>query len=105
MTKKICSTLLPKRPEDSHKYTFGTVLILAGSSKYPGAPILSAIGAQRSGAGLVRLITPGDSSQILSIEPSIIYRSLKKKIILKKKIYQLLDQILKKLTLYLWDQA
>lgn len=76
--KKICSTLLPKRPEDSHKYTFGTVLILAGSSKYPGAPILSAIGAQRSGAGLVKLITPGDSSQILSIEPSIIYRSLKK---------------------------
>jgi len=37
--KKICSTLLPKRPEDSHKYTFGTVLILAGSSKYPGGPL------------------------------------------------------------------
>jgi NAD(P)H-hydrate epimerase len=76
--KKLVKKLLPKRPEDSHKYTFGTVLILAGSSKYPGAPILSAIGAQRSGAGLVKLITPGNSSHILSIEPSIIYRALNK---------------------------
>ncbi|HOB15827.1 MAG TPA: NAD(P)H-hydrate dehydratase [Defluviitoga sp.] len=76
--EKMVKKLLPRRPEDSHKYTFGTVLILAGSSKYPGAPILCAIGAQRSGAGLVRLITPGDSSEILSLEPSIIYRSLNK---------------------------
>ena len=69
---------LPNRKNDSHKYDYGKVLILAGSSKYPGAPILSALGAQKIGAGLVTLITPGDSSKILSLEPSIIYSSLNK---------------------------
>lgn len=48
-------TLLKKRPEDSHKGTFGTVKILCGSKKYTGAALLCCDGALRSGCGLVRL--------------------------------------------------
>jgi NAD(P)H-hydrate epimerase len=47
--------LLPARPADSHKGTFGKAMVVGGNSRYPGAPFLSASGALRSGAGLVTL--------------------------------------------------
>ncbi|GAC1366230.1 MAG: hypothetical protein NVSMB42_26240 [Herpetosiphon sp.] len=47
--------LLPARPADSNKGTFGKVLVVAGSGNYPGAAFLTASGALRSGAGLVTL--------------------------------------------------
>ncbi len=50
--------LLPARPEDSHKGTFGRVLIIGGSANYVGAPCLSAQAAYRAGAGLVTLAVP-----------------------------------------------
>ncbi len=46
---------LPPRPERSHKGDFGRVLIVAGSIEYPGAAVLTALGAMRAGAGLVRV--------------------------------------------------
>lgn len=48
---------LPRRPRDSHKGTYGTALLMGGSSRYPGAIVLAAQGAVRSGAGLVRVAT------------------------------------------------
>lgn len=52
------ASFLPARPKDSHKGTFGTVLVVAGSVNYPGAPVLAAKGAYRAGAGLVRVAVP-----------------------------------------------
>ena len=49
---------LPTRPLDSHKGTFGHVLIVAGSRNYAGAAFLAAQAAVRAGAGLVTLATP-----------------------------------------------
>jgi ADP-dependent NAD(P)H-hydrate dehydratase / NAD(P)H-hydrate epimerase len=46
---------LPPRPERSHKGDFGRVLVVAGSIEYPGAAVLTALGAMRTGAGLVRV--------------------------------------------------
>ena len=45
--------LLPNRPPDSHKGTFGHVRVIAGSRDMPGAAALCVMGAYRSGAGLV----------------------------------------------------
>jgi len=50
--------LLPPRAPDTHKGTYGRVLLVAGSARFPGAPKLAALGALRSGAGLVRLLVP-----------------------------------------------
>ena len=50
------AVLLPGRPLDAHKGTFGTVVVLAGSLGYTGAAYLAATAAARSGAGLVRLL-------------------------------------------------
>jgi ADP-dependent NAD(P)H-hydrate dehydratase / NAD(P)H-hydrate epimerase len=46
---------LPPRPERGHKGTFGRVLVVAGSIDYPGAAVLTALGALRTGAGVVRV--------------------------------------------------
>jgi NAD(P)H-hydrate epimerase len=49
--------LLPPRPDDAHKGTFGRVLVVAGSLLYPGAASLATAGAARVGAGVVTLAT------------------------------------------------
>lgn len=57
LTKGYISLLLPKRPIDANKGTFGKVLVIAGSENYPGAAYLSCAGCYRVGAGLVTLAT------------------------------------------------
>jgi NAD(P)H-hydrate epimerase len=51
--------MLPARPLEAHKGTFGKVMIVAGSINYTGAAALAAQGAYRAGAGLVTLAIPG----------------------------------------------
>ena len=50
--------LLPERPGDLHKYTAGTAMVVAGSKNFGGAALLAALGALRSGAGLISLVLP-----------------------------------------------
>jgi ADP-dependent NAD(P)H-hydrate dehydratase / NAD(P)H-hydrate epimerase len=54
----ITSRLLPERPRDSHKGTFGKAMIVAGSLNYTGAAYLAAAAAYRVGAGLVTGAAP-----------------------------------------------
>lgn len=49
---------LPERTADSHKGSFGKILLLCGSRGYTGAAALAAMGALRSGAGLVYMAVP-----------------------------------------------
>jgi hydroxyethylthiazole kinase-like uncharacterized protein yjeF len=49
------SLALPPRPLDSHKGTYGTALIVAGSANFTGAALLAGRAAYRMGAGLVTL--------------------------------------------------
>ncbi len=55
ITPQFVSRSLPPRPRNSHKGTFGHVLIVAGSLPYTGAAVLACTSALRSGAGLVTL--------------------------------------------------
>ena len=50
--------MLPDRKLDTHKGDYGRLLLLCGSRGYTGAPALAAMGALRSGAGLVFLGVP-----------------------------------------------
>jgi NAD(P)H-hydrate epimerase len=50
--------LLPRRPTDGHKGTFGRVRLFAGSKAMPGAAVLAGFGALRSGVGLVEFAAP-----------------------------------------------
>jgi ADP-dependent NAD(P)H-hydrate dehydratase / NAD(P)H-hydrate epimerase len=55
MTDAWARSLLPERPPEANKGTFGKVLVVAGSTNYIGAAHLAAVGAGRVGAGLVTL--------------------------------------------------
>lgn len=55
INKKIISSLFPKRIQNSHKYTNGKILNVAGASIYPGAAYLSSISPLKIGAGFVAL--------------------------------------------------
>ncbi len=56
--ERLTRSLLPIRPTDSHKGTFGTAFIAAGSINYTGAALLAGKAAYRIGAGLVTMAIP-----------------------------------------------
>ena len=61
-------TLIPPLARDVHKGSRGGALIFGGSSNYRGAPLLAAMGALRSGAGLAVLAIPDfmvDSASVI----------------------------------------
>lgn len=58
--------ILPARPVDAHKGTFGTSVIVAGSLNYSGAALLAGKAAYRSGAGLVTLAVPAALHAVLA---------------------------------------
>ena len=72
LTQEAVSRLLPLRPEDGHKGTFGHVFIVGGSREFTGAPRLAAMAAARSGVGLVTVGVPrplGDVVAASLLEP------------------------------------
>ena len=58
LTFEKCRGLIKKRAADSHKGTYGHLLVLAGSPGKSGAAVLSAEAALRAGSGLVTLGVP-----------------------------------------------
>ena len=68
---------LPPRPDRAHKGDFGRVLIVAGSIDYPGAVLLTALGAMRAGAGVVRVATAESvAARLAAAVPEITWMAL-----------------------------
>ncbi len=57
--------ILSKRNPSGNKGTFGKILVLAGSSGMAGAAILCSKAAFRSGAGMVKVVTPLENQLLL----------------------------------------
>jgi len=64
--EELALSLLPLRPSDAHKGTFGTAMIAAGSINYTGAAYLAGKAAYRIGAGLVTLAVPASLHSALA---------------------------------------
>lgn len=64
MNDDIWKALLHRSP-NSHKYTYGHVLIIGGSVAMTGAPILAARAALRVGAGLVTIASTEDTVSLI----------------------------------------
>lgn len=60
--------LLPRRLDDAHKGMCGRIFILAGSKGMTGAATLSALGALRSGAGLVTVGSADCEQSVLAVK-------------------------------------
>jgi NAD(P)H-hydrate epimerase len=65
ITAQLARRLLPQRPSDAHKGTFGSLLLVAGSLGMSGAVVLSARAALRGGCGLIYAATPR------SVQPTV----------------------------------
>ncbi len=57
--------LMPYRPPDGNKGTFGQILIIAGARGYSGAAVMAALACLKVGAGLVRLAVPKGITNIV----------------------------------------
>jgi NAD(P)H-hydrate epimerase len=71
LTPREVSRLVPRRKPDTHKGTYGHVLLIAGSRGKTGAAVLACRAAMRSGAGLATLAAPRSLNDIfasLSVE-------------------------------------
>lgn len=91
--------LLPARPEEGNKYTFGHLLIIAGSRGMTGAALLSAKAALKSGAGLVTVACPDTERPIIaSAFPEIITYGIvsKKGCFCTESVKEILELIKKK---------
>jgi NAD(P)H-hydrate epimerase len=66
LTRSAMRDLVPPRTPDSHKGDYGRVLIVAGSRGKTGAAHLAAVGALRSGAGLVTVATAASCLNVLA---------------------------------------
>lgn len=56
--------ILPPVPDDANKYSRGSVVVLAGSVRFPGAAVLAAVAAARTGAGYTTLVIPQSAAPI-----------------------------------------
>ncbi|MCH4056814.1 MAG: NAD(P)H-hydrate dehydratase [Lactobacillaceae bacterium] len=70
----ILKSVIQPRPQESHKGTFGRVLVVAGSATYGGAGIMSASAALLTGAGLTTLASdPVNRTALHSQHPEIMF--------------------------------
>jgi len=67
-TARAAARMLPPRPRQGHKGTFGHVLVVAGCVGKSGAAALAAEGAARAGAGLVTVGCPEAIHPILEVK-------------------------------------
>lgn len=68
---------IPPRAADSHKGTFGRVLVIAGSHGMAGAAFFAAMAAYRTGAGLVEIVSPEENRVILqTLVPEALFSPL-----------------------------
>jgi ADP-dependent NAD(P)H-hydrate dehydratase / NAD(P)H-hydrate epimerase len=77
LTPEYVRGLIEPRAAESHKGDFGRVTIVAGSRGKSGAAHLAAVGALRSGAGLVTVATPAACQAIVaSMTPEVMTEAL-----------------------------
>lgn len=60
--------LVPYREEAAHKYSAGSLLIVAGSAEATGAAVMVAKGAQRTGCGIIFLATSGSIANLVDAQ-------------------------------------
>ncbi len=93
---ELATKLLPDRPLNANKGTFGKALVIGGSLNYVGAAGLTAMAAYRSGIGLVTVAAPRSIVSTLSgnfLEPTWIPLSEEDGLVSKTAISELPSEL------------
>lgn len=78
ITKEYVKANMVQRPEDANKGTFGNLLAICGSYGMAGAAMMAAMGALRSGVGLMRLAIPESIYPIAAVRlPECVFHPIK----------------------------
>lgn len=78
ITKEFLKDKIKARPADSNKGTFGNLLAICGSYGMAGAAMMTAMGALRSGVGLMRLAVPENIYHIAAVRlPECVFHPIK----------------------------
>ncbi len=72
LTPEWAKESLPPRSVLGHKYQFGHVLIVAGCRSMPGAAVLCAKSALKSGVGIITLAAPKSVFETIDLPPEIV---------------------------------
>ncbi len=73
MTAHQVASLWPQPRTQEHKYSRGVLGVVAGSSSYPGAAVLTVTAAQGTGLGLIRFCGPAAvTQQVLAAVPETV---------------------------------
>lgn len=76
-TKEIIKAGFIPRNSNSHKNNYGNLVIIGGSKKYPGAPLIASYGASVSGVGYTALVVTDDVyPSVVNRIPEVIYECL-----------------------------
>ncbi len=74
---EVTGEMLLSRSPDSHKGSFGKVLLFAGSAGTPGAALLAGEAVLRSGAGMLQIVSPAENREIMITRlPEAMYQVL-----------------------------
>ena len=74
---ELARSILPHRPQNSNKGTFGKLLLMSGSERFPGAAHLSLEAALRGGVGYVTYLgTPALCDTLVEKLPEAIYKPM-----------------------------
>src|SRR2546430_17513363 len=74
LTGELVRSILPGRPLNSNKGTFGRVMLFCGSPPYPGSAFLGGSAASRIGAGLGTL--GGGGAKVSKFAPFFFLKKL-----------------------------
>ncbi len=86
--------LLPPRPADSNKGTYGKVMVLAGSPQFIGAAALCAASAARVGAGLVTIATSRERAHVYAATlPEVTYLLLPEDSDVEMRAHAVVDEL------------
>jgi hydroxyethylthiazole kinase-like uncharacterized protein yjeF len=99
LTPSEVTSMLPKRPPDGHKGTFGKLLVIAGSVGMTGAAILTSLSALKAGCGMVILGCPASLNDIFESKMTEVMTKplpeVRKKRVLAKRSLGEIRQLLK----------
>lgn len=85
LTQKQVASLLPARPQDSHKGQFGSVAIIGGGNGMAGAAFLAGRAALKLGAGCVHVGLLADNAPVVDMQqPELMLHSPQSALILPK---------------------